>query len=166
MTSQTVRSEGLVLTIEQHGRWLTISGRSPDEQWTFTDAAGHDHAYPYSATMVVVVDRSHWCDGTEGHFLHDPHEQTDECHLVCGECGETIEPRTHPPGRQVWEPEGRSTEATIDVDHGTVTLWLTEDESTEVVHRLARSDRTGAYDFVRALADLDPTRIRERKMTR
>lgn len=64
-----------------------------DPRWTFTDAAGHDHHYDRGyPTLDYIIDASHWCDGHEGMYNHDPHEQADESHYECLICREVIEP--------------------------------------------------------------------------
>ena len=75
---------------------------SLDPDWRFVDAAGHPHRGDELAkTCEMVVDRSHWCDGDEGPYNHDPHEAVDESHWECRECRETIKPRMIPPGQPV-----------------------------------------------------------------
>lgn len=80
--------------------WIDVTSEraTPNERWTHTDAAGHEHRYERGyPTLRLVVDASHWCDGTEGLYNHDPHEAVDESHYECLRCGETIEPAMDPP---------------------------------------------------------------------
>lgn len=65
----------------------------PDEQWRYTDHAGHDHYWqagrePYP-TLREVVDETYWCEDCE-----DEHTSS---HLECPLCGETIVPGSRPP---------------------------------------------------------------------
>lgn len=66
-----------------------------DRNWTYTDTAGHRHHCDYHApdhypTLRVVVDRTYWCED-----CHDEHEDS---HLECRQCGETIRPGHTGPG--------------------------------------------------------------------
>lgn len=66
-----------------------------DANWTFTDAAGHEHHCEYEAadhypTLRRVTEGTWWCEDCE-----DEHEST---HLACRLCGETIRPGTTGPG--------------------------------------------------------------------
>lgn len=66
-----------------------------DEDWRFTDAAGHEHAWHDSLadhypTLRWVTDRTYWCEG-----CRDEHE---EGHLECRICGEHVRPGITGPG--------------------------------------------------------------------
>lgn len=63
----------------------------PDPRWTYTDHAGHDHAYgtkddPYP-TLVERQSEPYWCEE-----CHDEHTDT---WLECPQCGEKITPGTY-----------------------------------------------------------------------
>ncbi len=66
-----------------------------DDDWAFTDAAGHDH---YRAgndfpTLTEVLEEPWWCD-----TCGDTHEDFTD-HYECAQCGEVIVPGTK------WVPE-------------------------------------------------------------
>jgi hypothetical protein len=83
----------------------TSSFPSADPGWRFTDAAGHEHRYDRGyPSLRYVVDESHWCDGTEGTALHDPHEAVDEAHYECLACHEVVEVGLLPAGYPQWTP--------------------------------------------------------------
>lgn len=101
----TISGSHWTLTHEQRGEWVTMGVRTADERWLFTDANGHEHRYDHGyPTLELIVDESHWCDGREGLYSHDPHEAVDACHYECITCRDVIEPRTHPPDHQVYQP--------------------------------------------------------------
>ena len=99
----TINGRSWTLTHEQHGEWVTMGVRTADEHWRATDSNGHDHYYKSGyPTLDLVIDESHWCDGREGLYSHDPHEAVDASHYECKTCRETMEPSTHGPGHQVY----------------------------------------------------------------
>lgn len=79
------------LVIETEQIEVTTNLPRQDQNWRFTDAAGHEHRWvagsepdmPYP-TLKRVVDSTYWCDGCR--------EEHDEAHLECRLCGEAIEP--------------------------------------------------------------------------
>lgn len=98
MSRFSVRGAGWTLSAEVDYIDVTSSYPSWRESWRMTDSNGHEHRYaPGFPTLYEVVDASHWCDGTEGFALHDPHEHEDESHYECAQCGEVIEPDTESP---------------------------------------------------------------------
>lgn len=87
-------------TIDVVQDWIDVTSEreTPNERWTFTDAAGHEHHYEHGyPTLDYVIDESHWCDGREGIYNHDPHEAVDAAHFECKLCREVIEPKMDPP---------------------------------------------------------------------
>jgi hypothetical protein len=108
----------------------TSAWPTPNEHWRHVDASGHEHRYERGyPTLRLVVDESHWCDGTEGFALHDGHEQTDRSHYECAECGEVVVPAMDPPGMPKMVP-GRATAALVGYrsSGARVTARLTETE--------------------------------------
>lgn len=105
--------------------FIENDGPTADESWSYTDSHGHPHAYPYAPTLEFVVDRSHWCDGRETIWAHDPHEAVDEGHYECRECRERIEPAVHPAGYLTAIP--KALRATL--------VWQA-DRSTTIEYRL------------------------------
>jgi hypothetical protein len=148
---QTVSGRNWTLTVNQEWIDVTSERESPDERWTFTDAQGHDHRYERGyPTLDLVVDESHWCDGHEGIYNHDPHEQIDQSHYECLVCREVIEPAMHPPYHQKHIPGMRSATLTgLRSDGAQVEVWLQDDDLERV--RQADSD-----DAVTALIDSLP----------
>lgn len=109
-------------SIEVTQDWIDVTSGlpTPDEHWTYTDKAGHDHLYDHGyPTLVVVVDESHHCSGVdpdeqcdigwnwyydeddgeeyEQWEAHEPHDIVLKYHRECPICGETIKPRMDPP---------------------------------------------------------------------
>lgn len=98
--------------VEQHWIDVTTNSPKPDESWTFTDAAGHFHAYstdknrgdryPTLETRVEVVPCSY--------VDHDPDcSGSNITHWHCRICGEEVTPGTRSgifpeqiPGRYTW----------------------------------------------------------------
>lgn len=88
-------------TVEVNVDWLDVTSSlpTPNERWVYVDQSGHEHRYANGyPTLTVVVDAEHWCDGTEGFELHEPHMVVDESHYECSICDEVIEPQMDPPG--------------------------------------------------------------------
>lgn len=123
---------------------------SPDETWTFTDAAGHEHHYDHGyPTLAWIVEEQHWCDGTEGIYNHDGHWVDDVAHWECRICGEVIEPRLHPPGRTVYVPGPKSAEASgFRSDGSRITCWLTEEDSKALEALLRARDSDGVQRWL------------------
>ena len=74
------------------------TGSEPARSWTFTDAAGHQHAYgteedPFP-TLVRVSDG--WADPPD--YGEDGDDEFERYHLACKSCGEVIWPSEHGPG--------------------------------------------------------------------
>lgn len=139
------------LDVTQNWIDVTSDRPSPNERWTFTDSNGHFHRYNHGyPTLEPVVDESHWCDGHEGPWNHDPHEAIDASHYECTNCREVVEPAFDPPftPKQILG----SVDATLEgfrSDGAKVRVWVTEDE----VRSLGR-DTTDAV--VTALLDAMP----------
>lgn len=148
MTSTFVlHGAGWRLDATREVEWVTNDGPTADESWRFTDARGHEHAYPYKPTLEFVVDRSHWCDGTEGLYNHDPHEAIDEGHYECRECRERIEPRSHPPGYMTAIPRALHGTLTWRVDRSTTCKYLIgEGPVGELFGIFARTNQDSARD--------------------
>jgi len=74
------------LTVTQEAvEWRTGPMPGYDEQWVFTDGAGHVHrGADLDASLVWVVVRGYWCD-----MCRDEHEEGEwRCRL----CGVRVEP--------------------------------------------------------------------------
>jgi hypothetical protein len=66
----------------------SLDPREPDPDWSFVDAAGHEHRWAGSATPTLeerVVERW-WC-----HSCCDEHVDSI---LVCAQCGQRVAPGT------------------------------------------------------------------------
>ena len=102
-----------------------------DRDWRATDSNGHEHYYDgrQYPTLELIVDASHWCDGTEGLGLHDPHEAVDESHYECLQCRETVTPGLHPPGHVEYIAGPVDVELTAMVDGLRTTVALTHEEA-------------------------------------
>jgi len=82
---------GDVLRAENEPIEVTSALPSPDENWRYTDKAGHLHKmvrfdYP---TLKWVTDETWWCEDCE--------DEHDEGHWACRQCDEEIQPGTKPP---------------------------------------------------------------------
>lgn len=140
----TLNREMIDVTLGRHS--------SPNECWRATDSQGHEHrwenGYP---TLRRVVDESHWCDGHEGMYNHDPHEQVDESHYECLLCGEVVKPAMDPPGTPKFIPGAVTGTIEGPRSNGLVIrAWLTADEIDAI-----RSDPENA-DAMQALVDAIP----------
>lgn len=92
------RGSGITIDIWSEPVNITSERTTPNEHWTYTDAAGHFHRYLNGyPSLQMVVDAHHWCDGNEGFARHDPHDHVDEFHYICSQCSEIIKPTTDPP---------------------------------------------------------------------
>lgn len=111
----------------------TMSDVQPELSWSFTDAAGHFHAYDQEGKTPTLRTEyeEYWCD--------DCHEEHTNSWLVCIICSEAIEPKTVDRGpTRKWIP-GR-TEHTLTVRHSgiplpvgrQVSVHLTEGDSREL----------------------------------
>jgi hypothetical protein len=127
---------------------VTSERPSPNERWRHTDSNGHEHRYDHGyPTLEFVVDAEHWCDGTEGFALHDPHMHVDEGHYECQECRERIEPKMDPPYTPKSIPGLRSAYITGPRSDGLrVRVVLTGDELTQIAD--AQSFAPGQVDDV------------------
>lgn len=81
---------GRTLEIERDMISVSTQLPQPDPRWSYTDRAGHDHAYgteanPYP-TLVRRQGEPYWCDDCQ-----DEHVDT---WLECPQCGEKIQPGT------------------------------------------------------------------------
>lgn len=131
MSRMVVGSSPWKVTLEREMIDVTMGWHStPNEFWRATDSNGHEHRYDKGyPTLRVVVDRSHWCDGHEGMYNHDPHEEVDESHYECLLCGEVVEPAMDPPGTPKSIPgrisgriEGPRSDGRV------ISAWLNDDE--------------------------------------
>lgn len=94
----TLNGRHWTLTVDQDRIDVTSGLPTANERWTYTDQQGHEHRYDHGyPTLTYVIDESHWCDGSEGIYNHDPHEAVDKSHYECSICRETIKPLTDPP---------------------------------------------------------------------
>lgn len=133
-------------SVEQDFQQFTTDSPSPDESWTFTDAAGHEHHYDHGyPTLAWVVEERHWCDGTEGIYNHDGHWVDDVAHWECMICGEVIKPRLHPPGRVITIPGMKTASASgYRSDGSRITCgWMTEDEVEALTELMKAEDNEG-----------------------
>lgn len=90
---------GKTWTLNVQGELIDVTSEypTPDENWRFVDKYGHEHRYERGyPTLNLVVDRQHFCDGSEGLYNHDPHMAIDESHYECATCREVIVPAQHP----------------------------------------------------------------------
>jgi len=88
---------------------ITSLGPTPNEFWTHTDAAGHEHRYDWSSgysTLNHVIDESEEIPGYFEQWGDDPDEgewidgytRIIADHYECKLCGEHITPTMDPPG--------------------------------------------------------------------
>ena len=86
----------------------------PDPDWTYADAAGHEHYYDRGyPTLERVVTGSWWCV--------DCHEEHEDTALACPVCGEQVEPGTRPPSPFPTYVEGTremTFEVPLSIDRG------------------------------------------------
>jgi len=69
---------------------VTSSLPRPDEKWTYTDRAGHEHHWSDDAwpTLRQVIDDVYWVLDDDGYEEY----KEEEFHWECVQCGEHIEP--------------------------------------------------------------------------
>jgi hypothetical protein len=79
------------LTLEIHVDMIDVTMGRDAIDFEATVNCGNGHAV-HMRRARYVVDASHWCDGTEGAFDHDPHETVDQSHYECPDCSVVIEP--------------------------------------------------------------------------
>lgn len=88
--STHLEHDGRVLEIRQD--WIDVTTALPqsDPKWTFTDAAGHPHAYGNQdrryPTLVTKSGEPYWCGDCDDEHVDQWYE--------CAQCGETIRPGT------------------------------------------------------------------------
>lgn len=132
--------------------WIDVTSEreTPNESWRFTDANGHEHHYEHGyPTLDLVIDESHWCDGTEGIYNHDPHEEIDAAHYECKQCGEVIKPEMDPPHRPKQIPGMRHVTITVK-RHGanyveTLTIHPTGEEMAAIEAAESPEDAIQAF---------------------
>lgn len=111
--SQRYEYDGRILEIRQD--WIDVTTALPqsDPKWTFTDAAGHPHAYGGQdlqyPTLVIKSGEPYWCEDCEDEHVDEWYE--------CALCGEKIRPGTHVDTSPKQIPGLRS--ATIDGEPAT-----------------------------------------------
>lgn len=132
-TTQVINGKMWSLTITQDMLPITSDYPMTDDNWRYTDLAGHEHrGDALSATTTTVVDEKHWCDGNEGWTHHDPHMHVDRSHLECAECGEHITPGMLPLGSTKYLSGQSDTMFRGMKFQGPVTTkflaWVTEEE--------------------------------------
>lgn len=137
-------------SVDQDWQTYWTDHPSPDESWTFTDAAGHvhryDHGYP---SLEWVVEERHWCNGTEGLYNHDGHWVDDVAHYECKVCREHVVPATHPPGRAFTVPGQRtSTAVGYRTDGSRITCSPNEEETEALVALLQAEDDDGVQRWL------------------
>lgn len=77
--------DGRLLEYEQELIEVSSSLPQPDEDWTYTDRAGHEHRYADGyPTLTWIIDESYWCE--------DCGDEHTEGHYECPLCGEHITP--------------------------------------------------------------------------
>jgi hypothetical protein len=92
----SARISGQRGTLEMNREVIPVHYMSDiDPSWTHTDKAGHRHHCEYDApdhypTLILVTDCTYWCES-----CHDEH---DDSHLECRQCGEEIRPGMTGPG--------------------------------------------------------------------
>ena len=147
----TISGRNWQLDVTQEWINVTSGQSSPNERWTFTDTAGHEHHYDHGyPTLEFVIDESHWCDGSEGIYNHDPHEAVDVAHYECLICRELIVPKMDPPYTPKQIPGMRSATLTgYRSDGAKVEAWLTEED-------LGGIGRADSDDEITALIDALP----------
>ena len=94
MASAKMEFQGRTLEIEQERVEVSTALPQPDPKWTYTDHAGHQHAYGTSGsvtdrypTLVLRESEPYWCSDCQ-----DEHTDT---WLECPLCGEKITPGTY-----------------------------------------------------------------------
>lgn len=100
----------VIATAERVPVWSNQPTR--DDNWRFTDAAGHEHFYVdgYPAYPTVwIVDATFWCGDCE--------EEHEDGHYECSLCGEQVVPGTKPPSPYPTYIAGM-TEITVEYDIG------------------------------------------------
>jgi hypothetical protein len=76
---------------------VTVGHPTYSESWRAVDSNGHEHYYARGfPTLREVIDEQHWCDGTEGYALHEPHLVVDAVHFECLICDEVVSPGMDP----------------------------------------------------------------------
>jgi len=145
MATTSVTGPSWKLEVEQEWIDVTPSGPTPNERWRTTDSNGHEHYYDHGyPTLDEVIDAQHWCNGTEGFALHDPHMQIDEWHYECKLCREVIEPDYDPPFTPKYIPGLR-----------TATLTGVRSDGAEIVVDVREDELAGLHDDAAAQAFLD-----------
>lgn len=144
-----VKARGWTLDVDQE--WIDTTAGVPtiDRQWRAADSNGHEHYYDGERyeypTLDYIIDAEHWCDGTEGIALHDPHMAVDESHYECKICRDTVTPGLHPPGHPTAIPGvTRATLTAVNSDGVTVTISATEDEVGQIDERVTEAGRASA----------------------
>lgn len=155
-------TSGVDLSIEQDWIDVTSGLPTPNEQWTYTDRQGHEHRYARGyPTLDLIIDASHWCDGHEGPWNHDPHEAIDESHYECRICRQVIEPTMDPPGTPKQIAGMRTMTLTVTDDNGFTTVAYLLPEEAEALFAVAEEGRRHAA--VLLVAAVPPERIIERR---
>jgi hypothetical protein len=138
---------------------VTSDRPSYDTRWRATDSNGHEHRYDHGfPTLSYVVDERHWCDGTEGFMLHEPHWAVDADHYECELCGAVVEPGLLPAGYPQYidgmknvSLKGRRSDG-IEVD-----VALYEAEFDTLASAAASDDETAMDRAVLAMLDEMPS---------
>lgn len=118
------------IDIRQESIPVTLGIESIDPDWRATDINGHEHYYDGRyPTLELIIDASHWCDGHEGPYNHDPHEAVDDSHYECLVCRVVVEPGTLPPYMTRYIAGPRSGTVTgLRADGAKVVVALTGDD--------------------------------------
>ena len=104
-------------------------------------------------TMTRVVDKSHWCDGFEGLFNHDPHEAIDEMHYECANCTRHVFPSIIRAGTPQYIPGMIEANLTAYRSDGVrFTCWLNEQQTQEALD----VSQTNDEEQMQAFADNIP----------
>lgn len=145
----TMHRRTWTLDVEQDWIDATCERDTLDPKWRGSDSSGHEHFYDHGyPTLDYIIDSSHWCDGTEGWALHDPHEYVDASHYECKICREVVEPGVIPGGTPQYVAGMRhATLRGIRSDGAEIVASLTSDEA----QTLAASDDTAAQVVIDAI---------------
>lgn len=123
---------------------VTSDRDSVDPNWRYTDDQGHAHYYDGGyPTLDHIIDASHWCDGTEGLYNHDPHLAVDADHYECLICRQTVAPGVIPAGTPQFIAGPVEVSAVVDGDAGDSFEFMV-DGTLFQFSRVGRSSARGA----------------------
>jgi hypothetical protein len=155
------RRAPFALDVRQDYETVWMERDSLDSNWRGTCSNGHDVTY---RTAVYVVDASHWCDGTEGWMLHDPHEAADEWHHECPTCGVVVKVGIIPAGSPIYLPGMKHANVSGVQSSGVeIEAWLTEELTEQATAVLMSDDAAAQQAFLDSLPE---AQIVSRKFSR